>query len=589
MSDELLLGPQLDLSCPDWEDRLRTGRSLVPVFPWLWEAEGNRAVQALDKLRLADVPQTPLFGEAGGDWFRDIVRAMFGALDPTTGERRIRELFLLVPKKNSKTTNGALFMLVALLVNARPRAKFILTAPVQDTADQAFSAIAGAIQLDPVLEQVLHVREHLKTIVHRTTKATLEVMTFDPKVLTGQKVSGGVLVDELHVVAKMAKAPSAIRQLRGGMLPFPGAFMAFITTQSEDQPTGVFKQELEKARAIRDSKRMGAMLPVLYEFPVAMQRDREQWTNPANWHMVTPNLGRSIALPRLVEEYTTARDTNDAELRGWASQHLNVEIGLALAAGGWAGGEFWLQAAGKAGKPDGPSNVDPKLADLKAMLARCEVAVIGIDGGGLDDLLGFAVLGRERGTRKWLLWTHAWAHRVVLTRRKEIAQALQQFAADGNLTLVDQPGDDVRAVAELCVVVRDTGLLPPKAAVGVDAAGIGDIIDALTAPAVGFTLEGPEGGQIVAVSQGWRLNAAIKTTERALAAGDLHHAGTALMSWVVANAVPEPRGNAVLITKQAAGTAKIDPLMAAFDAVSLMAMAPVAQVIGEEDAEVLAA
>ena len=44
-----------DLSCPDWEDRLRTGRPLVPDLP-LNQAEGDRAVAVLNKLRLADVP-----------------------------------------------------------------------------------------------------------------------------------------------------------------------------------------------------------------------------------------------------------------------------------------------------------------------------------------------------------------------------------------------------------------------------------------------------------------------------------------------------------------------------------------------------
>jgi phage terminase large subunit-like protein len=42
--------------------------------------------------------------DAAGDWFRDIVRALHGSIDKKTGKRNVREVFLLVPKKNSKTT-----------------------------------------------------------------------------------------------------------------------------------------------------------------------------------------------------------------------------------------------------------------------------------------------------------------------------------------------------------------------------------------------------------------------------------------------------------------------------------------------------
>lgn len=545
-----------DLSCPDWEDRLRTGRSLVPNLP-IDVARGDRAVAVFNKLRLADVPGTPTLAEAGGEWFRDIVRALFGSLDPVTRERAIRELFLLVPKKNSKTTNGALLMLTALLLNERPNASLIMTAPVQDVAQLAFDAAAGAIALDDVLAKKLHVREHLKTIVHRETKAELQIMSFDPAALTGQKPVAA-LIDEVHVVAKMSKAASAIRQLRGGMLPYPEAFLAFITTQSEEAPAGVFRAELLKARAIRDGRQQGAMLPVLYEFPEATQKRLDAWQDPANWSMVTPNAGRSITIDRLVQEFETARSTSEEELRAWASQHLNVEIGLALRSDSWAGAPQWEKQAA------------PERCTLPELLRRCEVIDVGVDGGGLDDLLGLASVGRCRETGDWLAWCKAWAHPIVLERRKSEAAKLLDLSAAGDLVLVDEIGEDVEQLAQDVLQIYEAGLLDK---IGVDPSGIGAVLDALSA--AGIPEKNAKGeDMIVGITQGYKLNGTIKTTERKLAEGTLWHGGSELMNWCVGNAKVEPKGNAILITKQASGTAKIDPLMALFSAVALLSLNP---------------
>lgn len=544
-----------DLSCLDWRERLREGRSLVPELPLDPEAS-ERAVAVLNLLRLADVPGTPTFGEAGGEWFRGIVRALFGSFDQATRERFIREVFLLVPKKNSKTTNAALLMVTALLLNQRPRADFLLTGPVQDTADAAFSAAAGAIALDPVLEKKLHVRDHLKTIVHRETKAELQIATFDPAILTGRKVVGG-LIDEPHVLGKMPRAAKALLQLRGGMQPFPEAFLVMITTQSDEPPAGVFKDELDRARAVRDGERHGdALLPVLYEFPKEMQVDpAKPWRDPANWPLITPNAGLSISIPRLQQACETEEQKGESALRLWASQHLNIQIGLALSSERWAGADFWLACAEPAG------------LTFEAVLQRSEVVVCGIDGGGLDDLLGFAVLGRETGTGKWLAWSRAWAHRIVLERRKDVAAQLLDFEKARELVIVDKPGQDVEEVADLVEQVEESGLLAEEVAIGVDQAGITPIVDAIVDRKI-------DPKRIAGVQQGWRMNGAIKTTERRLAGGELRHGGSALMAWSVGNAKPEQHGNATIITKERAGAAKIDPLMALFDAVVLMAMNP---------------
>ncbi|MBN0690641.1 terminase large subunit, partial [Pseudomonas aeruginosa] len=83
--------------------------------------------------------------------------------------------------------------------------------------------------------------------------------------------------------------------------------------------------------------------------------------------------------------------------------------------------------------------------------------------------------------------------------------------------------------------------------------------------------------QIVGISQGWKLTGAIKTTERKLAEGVLMHCGQLLMAWACGNAKGVPSANAFLITKQASGTAKIDPLMSTFNAVSLLSLNPEAR------------
>jgi phage terminase large subunit-like protein len=70
------------------------------------------------------------------------------------------------------------------------------------------------------------------------------------------------------------------------------------------------------------------------------------------------------------------------------------------------------------------------------------------------------------------------------------------------------------------------------------------------------------------------MTGAIKTAERKLAEKAMIHGGQALMTWCVSNAKVEPRGNAVIITKAGSGSGKIDCLMAALDAVSLISLNP---------------
>ena len=542
-------------ACPDWTERIRRGDSLLPALP-LARSEADRAVAIFNRLRLPDVSGRPEMRIAAGDWLRDLVAAMFGSYDPAENVRHLREFFVLVPKKNSKTTGGAAIMVTAMLVNRRPRAEFLIVAPTQEVADLAFRQAVGMIEVDPVLSLKFHVQEHLKRITYRPTGAFLKVKSFDPKIVVGSKAAG-ILLDELHVIAEAKDADRVIGQLRGGMISQPEAFLLTITTQSERPPAGVFRAELNKARAVRDGRLKGTpLLPLLYEMP-----PDADWKDPANWSMVTPNNGRSITIARLIPDFQAAEQAGEQEALRWATQHLNLEIGLALRSDRWPGAEFWSRRA----EPALHAIEDPR-AGLRAILDRCEVVVVGIDGGGLDDLFGLCVLGRDRATRDWFAWTHGWCHAGVLERRKAIATRLRDFEAAGELTIVGDELADISAIVEVVEEAKDAGLL---GGVGVDPAGLGELIEAFAE--IGVT---QEAGLLVGVPQGYGLMTGIKTAERKLANGTLRHSGSGLATWCVANLKIEPTATAIRATKQNAGDAKIDVAMALFNAVVLMARNP---------------
>lgn len=541
-----------DLSCRDWEDRIRSGRSLVPDLP-LYRAEADLAVQFFDALRLPDVPGKPRLREAAGDWFRDIVRALFGARDPATNVRHIRELFAMVGKGNSKTSYGAGLMVVALLMNERPRGEYLLVAPTQSTADLAFAQAVGMIEADPELLKRFHPRDHLKEIRDRLNGAKLKVKTFGLDVLTGPKPVG-VLLDELHLLGRSASTAKVMRQIRGGLEKNTEGFLLIITTQSDEPPTGAFKDELLMARSVRDGRFKGRTLPILYELPPAIAKDPTQWQDPSCWPMVMPNLGRSLHLDSMIADWRAEQEKGEHAIQVWASQHLNIEIGVGIRSDGWAGATVWERGA------------EPRGLTLDDLIERCEVIALGIDGGGADDLFGIAAIGRERGTRRWLAWAHALISPEGLERRKDNRARYDEFRADGDLTFIQAMPEDVDQVVEIVRKVRDAGLL---ARVGMDPMGLGFLVDALAE--IDVT---QENGLLAGIRQGMALMNAIKSVERKLIDGTFRHGGQPLMAWCAGNAKVSLTPTGMRISRDAAGYGKIDPLVALFDAADIMTANP---------------
>lgn len=570
--------PQWSTACPDWETRIVERRSLIPFDP-LFPDEAEAALAVFKSLKLVDVAGQPTFGEACEEYVFDFVRAVFGAYDHETATRLIEEFFLLISKKNIKSTLAAGIMLTALIRNWRHSAELLILAPTQEVAGNSFNPAADMVEADDELRDLLQVNRNLKSIKHRLTKAVLKVVSADSGTSAGKKAAF-VLIEELWLFGAKAGAESMLQEATGGLISRPEGFVIYITTQSDKPPTGVFKTKLDYFRDVRDGKIVDPRsLPVIYEFPAAMVESKA-YLDPKNFYVTNPNLGRSVRQDWLVRKLGMVQSGQDEDgdtIQTFLAKHLNVEIGMNLRRNRWPGADHWIKA------------IDPGLAPptdhfdaLDDLLLRCECVVVGNDGGGLDDLNGLTVLGREpdeievefeimgrkvvQRMKRWLSWSHAWCHHGVLELRKSIAPKLLDFRDAGELTIVSDDLEDIGAIVEIIRMIKDRGVL---GGVGVDPAGLGELIEALAA--IDVT---EENGLIKGVPQGFGMMNAIKTCERRLARRMLLHCGGIMMPWCVSNLKIEPTATAIRATKQTAGDAKIDPVMALFDAATVMVTNP---------------
>ncbi|MFY3618724.1 terminase large subunit, partial [Achromobacter xylosoxidans] len=173
--------PKWTTACPDWAERLRAGRSIIPppIFPE--EAEAGLAV--MRDLRIVDAPGSPRMQDACGQWVFDLAATIFGAYDAQTGRRLIKEWFVMLPKKNFKSGLAASIMLTSLIRNWRRSAEFTILAPTKEVAENSFGPAKDMVTFleddededCSELADLIHVQEHYKTLTHREMNAKLKV------------------------------------------------------------------------------------------------------------------------------------------------------------------------------------------------------------------------------------------------------------------------------------------------------------------------------------------------------------------------------------------------------------------------------
>jgi phage terminase large subunit-like protein len=174
-------------SCPDWERRIVAGESLI-VSPPLFPSVADEAWSICSQFKLVDLGGVTS-GDVARPWLRDLVRTIFGAENPD-GRRLINEYFLMVSKKNAKSTIAAAIMLTALLMNWRDEAELLILSPTLEVVNNSYKPISAFIKADEELSDMLKVQDYHRLVTHKDTGAFLKVVAADEATVTGDPVPG---------------------------------------------------------------------------------------------------------------------------------------------------------------------------------------------------------------------------------------------------------------------------------------------------------------------------------------------------------------------------------------------------------------
>jgi len=208
-----------------------------------------------------------------------IIRPMFRT--GPDGRRVIRQVLLMLPRKNGKTELAAALALYFLLSDGEVGAEVYSAAADKDQASLTFNVAAQMIRNDPHLDSIVEIVDSHKRIVFRKTGSFYRAISAEAYSKHGFNASV-VIYDELHA------APS--RELWDVLSTSQGAraqpIMMAISTAGYDRHS-ILWELYAHALKVRENPAIDpAFLPIIFEAPIGAD-----WTDEKIWAAANPALG----------------------------------------------------------------------------------------------------------------------------------------------------------------------------------------------------------------------------------------------------------------------------------------------------------
>ena len=458
-------------------------------------------------------------------WEQAIVANLFGWKRPD-GNRRYREAFVYLPRKNGKTTLAAGIVNLVLFTDGEPGAEIYCAAADRDQALLVFGQAEGMVLQEPELSSRAQIYKAGKSIVltgDGIASSSFKAISAEANTKHGYNTHLAI-IDELHAQPN--------RDLVDVMITSTGArrqpLIIHITTADFDRPS-ICNEKLDYAEKVRDGIiEDESFLPVIYGASI-----EDDWTDPKVWYAANPNLGISVSEEYLARECKRAQETPSFE-NTFKRLHLNIKTEQAVR---------WLQlAAWDACNGE----VDPEKLKGKACWA-------GLDLSSTNDLTTLVLVFKpefEGDTYKLLPFF--WVPGESMERRyRRDKVPYPQWEREG---FIDRTEGNVVDYAVIRAKINRLG----------DDYSIQEIaFDPWNATATAQDLDS-DGFNMVEFRQGLiSMNEPTKAFERLMLAGQIAHGGNPVLRWNASNISVKTDAAGNIKPDKEHSTEKIDGIVAA--------------------------
>ena len=520
VSEKVAAGEYVRLACQRHLDDL--DRAKGKDFPYEFDKErAARVINFVEKM-----PHTKGRWAAKREtiklepWQCFFYGCVFGWVRKSDGNRRFREAYLEVPRKNGKSIIAAAIGHYCLVADGEYGAEILAGATTEKQAWEVFRpARLMALRCDGY-------KEHFGVEVNASNMMRSEDFSrFEP--LIGNPGDGSspscAIVDEYHE----HKNSDLFDTMMTGMGSREQPLMLVITTAGSNLAGPCYEKRVEVQKILKGVFDADRTFGIIYSLD-----DGDDWKDPKNWAKANPNLGVSLSIDYL-DAQVQAAVRSSSKQNSVKTKHFNLWVGARSA---WLNMECWNKQADdtlcESDFYDLPSWEGLDLATKLDIAARVSLFVKQING-----------------QPNYFLFPTFYLPEDALESSKN-AKQYQGWAAQGYLNVMEGAEIDFKVIQDEILDLRKTRKVSELVYDPWQATQLAQAVRAEGVEAVEYR---PTVGN---------LSPPMREFEAAIASGRLHHPDNPVLNWMASNVVAKSDAKDNIFPRKELPDSKIDGIVA---------------------------